>query len=288
MSRTLKFGFYQASASRNGESLPFGNILVETNLLPDDESRTAVYQMEAVRCQSLQQNATHWTGDFMRVRFDAEPLKGKSTGEIEKIMFDSDEGLCELTALLFDPVSRVVVLHEFRGGVTRNAIAHFLSRLTSSKVSLDPCLRPNALRRVQDMEQSIRRVRVKFATPHTAATTVGASASRLIEAASYFSAPEMDVQLTLGRARQTGRFRHAYDLVRDMVRWNDETGAVKKIEVEGEDGEDRTLIDLQSDRLVVERVVETDDRRISDAQRYRALRDAWGSQREYLAECYGG
>lgn len=286
--KKLKIGFYKVAVRAKTQET-FDSVLDRVSRLPDDESRAVEYLDGAFRLQFAKRSKSIWQGEMMRLRMNETPIKGNLKGKVEQIPLESDEGIGEQTAFLYDPSLDVLVYHEFRGGVTvRSAGRYFKDKGAVRAIEMAPILKPEVMERVAKMGR-ITEFIVHLAGVESGGNlrNKGESASALVKAASAFQAPKAQFRLKVGK---NGSLAKVIEAARDFLDGQlVERDKVTKLVVVGSEMSEEAVdvVDLLADRLVEEIQVDMKENRISAVECHRAVREAWEFHRESLESTYG-
>ncbi len=287
----LRIGFYQVVVTHQPVT-EFDAVLKSCDSLPDDENRALPDPHQPIRLQRLHRSKRVWEGDMMRIRLDEELQRAKMNGRIRPVDFEEDEGLGENTAFLYDPHTNILAVHENRGGVPVSAFGRYFKVLGSvRRIDLRPVIRPQAIERIEKMKRPTE-LQLRFAgiTHGGGMQRRGRAAKRIFELLEFFRAPNAAIKLSMGK--KPGGLTNIADGIRDVLASfrDDEREQIRKVLVIGSEGEDgeRAVIDLFQDRLVEQIPVEIGDgHKLSDADRFHAVRVAWDTHSKDLERHYG-
>lgn len=289
---TVRIGFYRVTVNpKTNHQKSFEEILDAADKSPDDESRTVSRPDGPIRLQFVRKSASVWQGEFIRIRLGEEPKRANLKGKVEPIHFETDEGLGEESAFLYDPVCNIIAYHEHRGGVGLINAGKYLKSVGDVRsIQFSPVIREEALERVAGMGR-IREFVVHLAGIPTGHSLkgVGKSALALFNAASAFQAPKAQIRLQVGKENGLSKVVEA---IRELLHSGEDVhDKVTKLvvigsEAEGTDLEDEAIIDLLQDRLVVPWPVQLKTEKLTDAQRRGAVYDAWRVRKDELRKRY--
>jgi hypothetical protein len=291
--RYIKVSFHRVEVTNAETPVSFSQILSTVHRLPNDRQRTQMLTAdEPVRLRHLEEIGGRWLGDLARIRLHETIDKSTVDGEEEAIQFRDGEGPCEKTAFYYDPRLRVIAIQQTAGAVSPSSCGRYFRTIGRvQKIELPVILKLDALERALRFGV-ITKFQIKLAGIDNARPLRGIedSARSMMQFLRSLRAPTASINV--GIDRETPRLERIGQVVRDILRLEeDHLAIVKKLLVVGgdEDSPDEiAAIDLLKDRIMESvPIVLADGVRISDHDRYNAVRTAWNRQRQGLTALFG-
>jgi hypothetical protein len=284
--RQLKVSFHKVVVTNADTPVKFGDILYKLHKVPNDRRRTMFTADEPVRLRYLKTSSGRWLGDLAKIRLHEKIDKSTVDGQEEEIGFRENEGPCEKTAFLYDPSINVIAIQQTAGSVSASSCGRYFKTLGQvRKIELQVMVKLEALERILRLG-TIAKFQIRLAGIDSAKALRGASESSttLMRFLRFLKAPTASI--SVGIDRETPTLERVAQLVRDALEWETEGIAqVKKLLVVGSEGDadEMAAIDLLRDRIIeTVPVVLADGQRISDRDRYNAVKTAWERQRSEL------
>lgn len=257
--------------------------------LPNDASRARlISQNEPVRPRSLDLNPDHCTGEFTRIQVLNELPLSNTAGREDTLRFGPDDPTpCNHTVFLFDYMSNVLHIDEHYGSVTHAAFARYIQAVGELRsVSATPIIGIDAMIKYHRQE-TFSKITVSLAGMDNAEYLrgLGFNQTQILALTDFLSAPKLKLEASITSRRQDpeglGRVRETVEALLHLP-----PKQLKKLVVEGreKDGTDDFPVDLIKGRMKYEIELELDQGGISDADRYRAVREAWTRNRDELRE----
>ena len=282
----IKVGLYHV-AVRHDPPKTVREVLVAVGALPDDASRArTISENEPLRPRTLNLQQDHCSGEFTRIRLVNELPLSNAAGREDTLHFGPDDPTpCDHTAFLFDYESNVLHVDEHQGGVTHAAFGRYIQAVGElQSVVATPILKMDEMIKFQ-RQQTFSRITVSLAGMDDAEhlRNLGFNQEQIMALTDFLSAPKLKLE-----ARITSRRRDPEGLsrIRETVNalLNLPSRQLKKLIVEGreEGAEEDFPVDLIKGRIKYEVEVNLDQGGIADADRHRAVREAWIRNRDEL------
>lgn len=229
-----------------------------------------------------------WFGQFRKFRHEDLPLVGAPGEEGEELEIAENAGLIEKNFFLIVPPHDILLWCVNGHANTPNQFTQFLSELSGVRVSADPVLQSDAMRRLMSGAVSLTKVNLRIARPTNPDWYPADDFSReLLQVLAQGGGDSLLLQAgvdgRLARANQhdlAGRWKRA---IRTFV--NEGLAKTARVEVM-EDGIEYP-IDLIADRLLTQIEVEHDGRYAPTASMLGALRSAWAEVAPTIEEVFG-
>lgn len=229
-----------------------------------------------------------WFGQFRKFRKGDFPLVGAPGEEGEEIEIAENKGLIEKNFFLVMPTHNVLLWHVNGHANTPNQFAKFLSELGGSRVTADPIIQRDAMRRLMQGSVDVRKVQVRVARPTDPSWYPSEDFSReIINLLAQGGGDALTIQVGVdGRLSPSNqhelesRWKRA---LRELV--GDGVATSARVEVV-EDGIEHP-IDLIADRLVCYEDVEHDGRYAPKESMLSALLAAWEEVEPTVIEIFG-
>ena len=206
-----------------------------------------------------------------------------------------DDGLGEYIALAIHPDINVVSIQRNRLALSTNNIISYIKYFCDKNIdiSLLPILKQDALVKFNSMGV-LRKFRFKVAGTNDLSflKNIKISTSEKLKLEDYFSEPNIDITVSVGRSNSELEPRHR-SLINSLLQvfsLTKDQNIVKKIIVSGKEDEesDTEMVDLIRDRLSFEAEVKEENRTIDIKDLQRVAISSILSNMKYLRErvCY--
>lgn len=245
------------------------------------------YVRELWRARQVR-NPNAWFGQFRKFRQGDLPLVGAPGEEGHELEIEDDEALIEKNLFLVVPPHDILLWLVNGHANTPNQFTRFLSKLAGTKVTADPIVQPDAMRRLMRGNLVLKKVQMRVARP-TDATWYPADdfSKEIFEVMAKGGGDSLLVEASVDGRLAPSR-RHALALrwkraFRDFV--NDGHATMAKVDVI-EDGIEYP-IDLLADRLVTSVQVDHDGRYAPAETMLGALQAAWTDIEPMVTETFG-
>ncbi len=127
MEKSFVTDFYTVSMPE-GEKREFIDLLGELAEIPDDEARNYLVENNPVRFTNLScSKAGIWEGDFVKIRMDVLPPVAKTSGGVEPLVLEDDEGIGEEAAFMYDPQFNVLAKQRNRYAVSPTVLCEYIN-----------------------------------------------------------------------------------------------------------------------------------------------------------------
>jgi hypothetical protein len=291
--RYIKVSFHRVEVTNAETAVSFSEILTTLAGLPNNRNRTTMLHAdEPVRLRHLQAIGGRWLGDLARIRLHETIDKSTVDGEEEAIEFRDGEGPCEKTAFFYDPGTRVIAIQQTAGAVSPSSCGRYFRTIGQvQKIELPVILKLDALQRALRFGV-ITKFQIKLAGIDNARPLRGIedSARSMMQFLRSMRAPTASINV--GVDRETPRLERITEIIRDVLHLEEEhLATVKKLLIVGgdEDAPDEiAAIDLLKDRIIESiPIVLADGLRITDNDRYNAVRTAWNRKRQEISALFG-
>jgi hypothetical protein len=283
MSTQLRIDFFRVVMPAE-VTVRFEDLIRGVQNSADDETRNIDVRGAPIRMRKAEQRHDLWEADMTRIRMDALPVKAKISGEIERLIFDDDEGVGEETAFLYNPARQLLIVQRNWHGVSASNIARYFQdrgRL-EAPISLQHILQEDAMERIGRMEV-IRKLEVHMAplgSPESL-RKYGHGLSSMVDLLQEVQSPRATISLSMGRQPGSLSLANVVRMIKDVFKGTHED--VEKVQVTGRLDDEMQVIDLLDFR--VQEVVDVDsdaNRRLSYRTRIAALRQAWQNRRNEM------
>jgi len=282
----LRIGLYHL-AVQNNPARTVSDVLAFVQNLPNDASRSQTLSAtEDMRPRSLQRDNEVWIGEFTRIhKIDTLPLTHPSGQERVLEFGPDDPHPSEHTVFLFDPQSNVLHIDEHAGAVTHAGFARYIQAVEQLRsVSATPIIGADAMMRFARQE-NFSRITVSLAGMDNAEylRSLGFNQEELLRLIDLFNAPKVKLEMSIASRKHDpeglARVRETVGALLNLP-----SKQLKKLVVEGREqgGSEDFPVDLIKGRVKYIKEVELDQGRIADADRYRAVREAWERNRDEL------
>jgi hypothetical protein len=266
------------------------DIVAAIQSLPNDESRASTLTDDPIRPREIITHDDHCLMDFNRIRqtdhIKTSDLKGNE-GEVKF----GDLKPSERTAVLLDPSSQVMFVHEHAWGIGHTTIAKYLkaaAKLDSIRSGI--VLRKGGLERLHD--KSLRSMKVRLAGIGNAKTleSIGDGDAAILLLLQAFRAPDATIKVSIDSEKES-YLDNILETASALIGWNSLFGKrrpVKEILVttDGDEGAD-AHVNLMKDRISHLEAIDLEaGKEPTDAQRYRAVVEAWKAHGDELRGMY--
>lgn len=275
----IKVDFFKVEEPTRDTNL-FHDALRRVVEMPDDVSRTRDVFSSKIRMQSLIEEDQFMSGELARIRMDEVPLKISLAGRKEEINLDEDEGIGEETAFMFSPELHVCAVQRNRYGVSVGMLHRYLALAGDipQPINFVPVICTDGLQRIAGLG-TIKRFRIKVAGAENTAPIRNQcqEVGPAVQMMDSFEANHVDIVLSMGRNPGTLVVRRVLNTATRLLTFGQNNpNQVEHIEVMGEDGDDRRVIDLLQYKM--SESIDIDPgrtRRLTTVQRRIILREAW-------------
>lgn len=229
-----------------------------------------------------------FAGQFRKFRTADLPEVGEAGGAAEELDLEEGQGLVERNFFVYYPDRRLIGWHTNGHASSPRQFARFLSEVLGTKVSVDPILQPDAVRRLMSGGIDATEILFTVARPrnpdHYPNDDFSRSAVNLMGAVDADSM-HLKLRVDARRADTAGKLgARAKRLLRDVYQAMDVTTARAKVI---EDGIEYP-VDLIADRVVSQQTVEGLNTRYPSARAMFELIDtARGECEEAINEYFG-
>lgn len=280
--RRVKVSFHRVLITNRETPVGFGQILKILNAVPNDRRRTMFAADEPVRLRYLHEAGKRWLGDLAKIRLHERIDKSTVDGKEAELLFADNEGPCEKTAFFYDPALNVMAIQQTAGAVSASSCGRYFRTLGNvEKIDLPVVLKLEALERIMRLG-TIARFQIQLAGIDSARQLKAKheSARAMMRFLRFLRAPTANISIQV--ERETSTLERVRNLIADALEWDQKGLAeVRKILVVGSEGDADELaaIDLLRDRVIETVPIQlADGQRMTDNDRYRAVRTAWERQ----------
>jgi hypothetical protein len=282
----IKVGLYHV-AIRNDPPATVRQVLTVVGALPNDASRArTISQNEPVRPRNLNLQEDHCSGEFTRIQLVTELPLSNSAGREATLTFGPDDPTpCDHTAFLFDYTSNVLHIDEHQGHVTHAAFARWVQVVGELEaVAASPIISLDAMMKYE-RQQTFSKITVSLAGMDNAEylRSLGFNQQQILSLTDFLSAPKLKLEASItSRKRDPEGLNRIRETVAALLSLPSKQ--LKKLVVEGreEDGTKDFPVDLIKGRMKHEEEVNSEQGGIADADRHRAVREAWIRNRDEL------
>lgn len=253
--KTTKVDFYLV-----GEESPDLEILLNNiQRQPiDSDKRTIEHNEDWIRLARGEPEKNGFFGDMIRINMKPPGFKAGLDGQIEPILFNSDEGIGDCAAFYYDYDSRILCLQRNSKSVSVGQLAHYFKQMADSQeVVLLPVVRPTDLGKVRVLNQ-LRKIHISANIIEVMPTIddIDSNTKSIIQNSIIAESPAIEIILKSGRGKEdTLNQTAALETIESWLKIHenfsdDENEIVKKIEVSGKDDSgERVEFDLLKDRM---------------------------------------
>jgi|ERR1017187_6892014 hypothetical protein len=284
----IKVGLYHI-AVRHDPPRTVREVLEAVTALPNDASRARVLsENEPFRPRRLDLQQDHCIGEFTRIQAVNQLPLSNAAGREGTIQFAPGEPTpCDHAVFLFDCLSNVLHIDEHPHGATHSGFARYIQAVGElNAVTASPIIGLDAMLKFQ-RQQTFSKITVSLAGMDHAdhLRNLGFNQKEILALTALFRAPKLKMELGITSRKQDpeglARIRETVTSLLALP-----AKQLKKLVVEGrEEGEVEDFpVDLIKGRVKYETEVELEEGRIGDAQRYRAVREAWTRNRDELRQ----
>lgn len=282
----VKVGLYHVSI-QNEPPKTVEQVLSSIGSLPNDKSRARmISDDEPVRARTVDVKDDHCTGELTRIDDVTEMPLSNVAGKEGTLHFGpEDPKPCKHTIFLFDFVSNVLHLDEHRGSVTHAAFARYLQAAGEvQSVAAMPIIRLDAMELFAKQE-TFSRISVSLAGMGNAAHLrgLGYTDETILNLTNLFHAPKLKLDMRIVSRKQDAEgLARIKETVASLLALPSKQ--LKKLVVEGKEqnGDEYFPVDLIKSRMRFELELSSRKEDITDADRYRAVREAWTRHRDEL------
>jgi hypothetical protein len=284
----VKVGLYHVAVHHDPPTT-VRQVLAAIGALPNDASRArTISENEPVRPRRLDLQPEYCEGEFTRIQLvDEMPLSNTAGRESVLQFAPGDPQPCDHTVFLFDYLSNVLHIDEHRGAVTHSGFARYIQAvgelqgvLATAIISQDAMIR-------FARQENFSKITVSLAGMDDAGylRNLGFNQETILALTNLFHAPKLKLEMSISSRRRDpeglGRIRETVTALLNLP-----SKQLKKLIVEGREdgGAEDFPVDLIKGRIKYETEVNLEEGRIADAQRYRAVREAWTRNRDELRQ----
>lgn len=270
------------------DSPPFDSVLVKVGAL-DHQSRNFDVGSTPVRLQHYSRSGNLIHGDLVRIRMDELPAKASLSGDVGPLNLESDEGLGEETAFLYDSRLNALLLQRNRVGVTASVFVKYFEGMAelSDPINLLPTMRSDAMKRLDELA-TVRKLKLKVSGTENLRAFKKAEygLSTLADLSSALSAPTVSIEVGMSYARGSMHVRAVKNAVKKALKLTD----VEALTLDGYNAlEDKEVIDFIKDRMsdsvsIPPSQVDGRSRSVSYYVRNAVLKEAWERAHDELGE----
>lgn len=282
----IKVGLYHVAVT-NDPPKTVREVLAAVDALPNDASRArTISENEPVRPRILDAQQDHCAGEFTRIQIVNQLQLSNTAGQEKILKFEpGDPTPCDHTAFLFDYASNVLHIDEHYGGVTHAAFARYVGAVgelqsvaATAIISLDAMIK-------YARQKTFSKITVSLAGMDNAEhlRNLGFNQQQIIALTDFLSAPKLKLEASItSRKRDPDGLNRIKETVAALLSLPSKQ--LKKLVVEGreEGGSEDFPVDLIKGRLKYELEVNLEKGGIADADRHRAVREAWTRNRDEL------
>jgi hypothetical protein len=281
----IKVGLYHVAVT-NDPPQTVREVLVAVGALPNDASRArTISENEPVRPRRLDLQQDYCFGEFTRIRVLNELALSNAAGQENVLHFNpGDPTPCDHTPFLFDYLSNVLHLDEHASGVTHSAFARYVQTVGElQSVIATPIINLDEMIKFE-RQQTFSKITVSLAGMDNAEHLrhLGFDQQQIMALTQFLAAPKLKIEAKItSRKRDPEGLDRIRETVTALLRLPPKQ--LKKLVVEGrEDGGDDFPVDLIKGRIKYEVDVDLNQGGIADAERHRAVREAWIRNRDEL------
>jgi hypothetical protein len=284
MPRTIKIDFYQ-TVDTDGNALDIAGTVLEAFQLPFEARRVDGGDTSFVFLHNVREENNHNVlGEVMKGKMTDLPDKiSRNRGRPEDLGLQADEGIGHRAHFYYDSANQVLMFQRDRE-IRAHAFVSSVAGPTNTAFGLDFIFKRDAINRLDRM-RVLRKIAFTVASPaaQQEVQDLDPSAARAIDILSAAGGRQMEVSISVGRARRAGLERESVmRLARSLLTRRGEE--VEKVVISGrEEPEGVTeIIDLFEDRLVHEAQFPERNRRVDREALERALLMAHSENLGYL------
>lgn len=282
----IKVGLYHVVV-RNESPKTVREILAAVGELPNDASRArTISENEPVRPRNLSVQQDHVFGEFTRIQVLNELALSNTAGLEDTLRFSpGDPTPCDHTAFLFDYLSNVLHIDEHAGCVTHAAFARYVQSVGEvQSVSATPIVSIEEMIKYE-RQQTFSKITVSLAGMDNAdlLRNLGFNQQQIMALTDFLGAPRLKFEAKItSRKHEPEGLHRVRETVDALLRLPPKQ--LKKLVVEGreEEGGADFPVDLIKGRMKYEVEVNSGEGGIADADRRRAVREAWTQNRDEL------
>jgi hypothetical protein len=282
----IKVGLYHVAVT-NDPPKTVREVLTVVGALPNDASRArTISENEPVRPRSLNLQQDHCSGEFTRIQVVNELALSNAAGREDTLRFGpGDPTPCDHTPFLFDYMSNVLHIDEHYGSVTHAAFARYVQAVGEChSVAALPIISLDAMTKYA-RQQTFSRITVSLAGMDNAEylRNLGFNQRQILDLTDFLQAPKLKLEASITSRKHDpeglNRIRETVEALLSLP-----SKQLKKLIVEGreEDGTEDFPVDLIKSRIKYELQVNLEQGGIADADRHRAVREAWIRNRDEL------
>lgn len=288
MSVRLRFDFWHIESRADVDAI-MAHVLETCSSMKEGDSERNLYRnSKVVRLQRVEKHGALWFGDFVGIGTKRGAKKADTTGHLEMLQFEDEEGLGEESAFLYDPTTRVLILQSNRLAATPASVIFFFQKIALGMGAIDllPVMNQSGLDQFSRF-QSVSSFRVGIAKMNlgTAFANKDHSAARLAGIAEELDAPRINLEVTVGRAwRKRGLSLEGLTQMVSELFSAKNSVELQKLEVTGKtEDDDFEALDLMTQRLSDISMVEPDEGRgVTRGLRWHLMQEAYGRNEEYI------
>lgn len=280
--KTYKVGFYCFGVSNDFE----GTIVdvldewVASTYCPVIDQSAVKYEL-----RGLSKTGHVYRGYIGKLRCDDLPLASSPRGNERPLDLADDEGLLEKNYFLYLSRQRVLVYQHHGNGTTAMQFGRYLTQSVSSTISVDPVIQPEALKRLMRGRVHPKMVDISIARPAASFVPDTDFSRGVINLLDSSEGKRIRLKITLGQSK--GPLESLAHSVKEGVSELLDTGKVSVAKLHVSEDGDAHPIDLISDRIRGEAVVNLESRYPEEEEIYRALKRCWDSHKAVIEESIG-
>lgn len=282
-----RFDAFKLNVAATAEVATAGDVIRLLSEADETAKKVGEYTRDLWRPRTMRRpNA--WFGQFRKFRHGDLPLVGSPGEEGEELEIAEDQGLIEKNFFLVVAPHDILLWHVNGHANTPNQFMRFLSEHAGTRVSADPVLQPDAMRRLMRGGVELRKVQLRIARPTNPEWYPADDFSReILDVLARGGGDSLYLQAAvdgrLAPTKQTDLAARWKRAIREFV--NDGVATSARVEVL-EDGIDHP-IDLIADRLLSHVEVDHDGRYAPTETMLGALQAAWADIEATVRETFG-
>jgi hypothetical protein len=290
MAKILRVGLYRIR--RQGDPpASLLDLIARLQALPPDEARAKDLTDDPIRPRNaITVTPEYALVDFSRIRQTDRIELSDRRGDEGQITFGpGDKRPCVHTAVLVDYHCNIIYVHEQLGGVSHAVVARYFAALANAdRLPVEVVMNLDGIMRLQGKVPNSIKIRLSGIDNAEQLRGQGYGDDAILNLLREFRAPK--AVLTLGLEEGAGSLDRILQTATAILSWNGLFGRrrpVKEISIRAEDEDHEELVNLLKDRMVHLEEIELEvGREPTDAQRYRAVINAWQRYRVELRQRY--
>lgn len=295
MSKQLKIDFYRIETADGTADL--GSLLGQIHAFSREEDKNVdIGDGHIVRIHDYRKWRDLHEANIVRIRMNQVPMRASTSGALNPIALDDDEGVGEQTLLFYHQPTRTVAIQRNRYGVSCSTVAYYARYLGGIYDAEDmqalPVLEPDIIEKMERMTQ-IKSLDVRVAgiiNPKIFGAQVsGYTASAMNKLMDNFKAPTVALSLSVGRRRRDSlSVDHVKEAARSFLglrRQNEQS--VTRLAVKGTDEHgDLEVLNMLRAQMTEYVDIDAKGREIALEERRRAVRKALDRRMVELQQMY--